>query len=256
MVYAGVDYAAILEQAVAEADVIVWDGGNNDFPFVAPDLLIVVTDPLRPGDELRYHPGETNLRMADVVVINKVDRASTDALATVLGHVQDVNPGAVVVRTASPVSLGQGRSCVAAASSWSRTDRPSRMAAWRTAPGRSPPRENTQGNSSTRALGSRVDRGHVPAVSAHRQCAAPRWATHASSSTTSRARSARSNAMWSWSERPSASGVSSTSDIRLATPPTRCVRSDIRIWPMCSHPCSRRSPTSIRSRVRVRVLAR
>ena len=108
VVYAGVDYAAILDQAAAEADVIVWDGGNNDFPFFAPDLLIVMTDPLRAGDELRYHPGETNLRMADVVVINKVDRAWTDAVDTVLGHVQDVNPGAVVVRAASPVSLGPG----------------------------------------------------------------------------------------------------------------------------------------------------
>ena len=108
MVYAGVDYAAILDQAAAEADVIVWDGGNNDFPFVAPDLLIVITDPLRVGDELRYHPGETSLRMADVVVINKVDPAWADAVDTVLGHVQDVNPGAVVVRAASPVSLGSG----------------------------------------------------------------------------------------------------------------------------------------------------
>jgi predicted GTPase len=108
VVYAGVDYAAVLEQAVDEADVIVWDGGNNDFPFITPDLLIVVTDPLRAGDELRYHPGETNLRMADVVVINKVDRAWTDALETVLGHVRGVNPDAVVIRAASPVSLGPG----------------------------------------------------------------------------------------------------------------------------------------------------
>ena len=108
VVYAGVDYAVILDQAAAEADVIVWDGGNNDFPFVAPDLLIVITDPLRAGDELRYHPGETSLRMADVVVINKVDHAWADAVDTVLGHVQDVNPGAVVVRAASPVSLGSG----------------------------------------------------------------------------------------------------------------------------------------------------
>ena len=84
------------------------DGGNNDFPFVAADLLIVITDPLRAGDELRYHPGETNLRMADVVVINKVHRAWADAVDTVLGHVQYVNPGAVVVRAASPVSLGSG----------------------------------------------------------------------------------------------------------------------------------------------------
>ena len=75
VMYAGVDYEAILRQAEEEADVVIWDGGNNDFPFFAPDLLIVVADPLRPGHELLYHPGETNLRMADVVVINKVDSA-------------------------------------------------------------------------------------------------------------------------------------------------------------------------------------
>ena len=75
VMYAGVDYEAILRQAEQEADVVIWDGGNNDFPFFAPDLLIVVADPLRPGHELLYHPGETNLRMADVVVINKVDSA-------------------------------------------------------------------------------------------------------------------------------------------------------------------------------------
>ena len=74
-VYAGVDYGEVLKQAEEEADVIVWDGGDNDFPFFAPDLLVVVVDPLRPGHELRYHPGETNLRMADVVVVNKVDSA-------------------------------------------------------------------------------------------------------------------------------------------------------------------------------------
>ena len=75
IVYAGVDYEAILRQAEQEADVILWDGGNNDFPFYRPDLFIVVADPLRAGHERRYHPGETNVRMADVVVINKVDSA-------------------------------------------------------------------------------------------------------------------------------------------------------------------------------------
>ena len=73
--FAGVDYEAILRAAEAEADVVLWDGGNNDLPFYRPDLMIVVADPLRPGHELRYHPGEANLRMADVVVINKVDSA-------------------------------------------------------------------------------------------------------------------------------------------------------------------------------------
>jgi predicted GTPase len=108
VVYAGVDYAAVLDQATAESDVIVWDGGNNDLPFFAPDLLIVVTDPLRAGHELRYHPGETNLRLADVVVVNKVDRAWTDAVEAVLANVRAVNPGAAVVRAASPVRLGPG----------------------------------------------------------------------------------------------------------------------------------------------------
>ena len=79
VVFAGVDYEAILRAAEAEADVIIWDGGNNDFPFYKPDLSIVVADPLRAGHELRYHPGETNLRMADVVVINKVDSADARA---------------------------------------------------------------------------------------------------------------------------------------------------------------------------------
>ena len=79
VMYAGVDYGAILEQAQAEADVVIWDGGNNDLSFYRPDLLIVVADPLRAGDETRYHPGEANLRMADVVVVNKVDSASAGA---------------------------------------------------------------------------------------------------------------------------------------------------------------------------------
>ncbi len=80
IVYAGVDYEAILRQAELEADVVLWDGGNNDFPFYRPDLFVVVADPLRPGDERHYHPGETNLRMADVVIINKIDSAEPAAL--------------------------------------------------------------------------------------------------------------------------------------------------------------------------------
>ena len=78
VVYAGVDYEAILRAAEEEADVVLWDGGNNDFPFYRPDLFVVVADPLRPGHEMRYHPGETNLRMADVIVINKVDSATPE----------------------------------------------------------------------------------------------------------------------------------------------------------------------------------
>ncbi len=86
VVYAGVDYEAILREAELEADVILWDGGNNDFPFYRPDLFIVVADPLRPGDELHYHPGETNVRMADVVIINKIDSAEPAAIDAVRAH--------------------------------------------------------------------------------------------------------------------------------------------------------------------------
>jgi predicted GTPase len=109
VMYAGVDYAAILEAAEAEADAIVWDGGN-DFSFIHPDVLIVVVDPLRPGQGLAYHPGETNLRMADVVLINKVDSATAEQLRTVMADIDAVNPDAVIVRAASPVSLGEGPS--------------------------------------------------------------------------------------------------------------------------------------------------
>ncbi len=105
VMYAGVDYEAILRQAEAEADVIVWDGGNNDFSFFRPDLTITVVDPLRPGHELGYHPGEVNLRMADVVVVNKIDSARNAAVAQVVANVHSVNPTAVVVHAASPVSL-------------------------------------------------------------------------------------------------------------------------------------------------------
>jgi predicted GTPase len=114
VMYAGVDYAAILGQAESEADVIVWDGGNNDFPFVAPDLHLTVVDPLRPGHELTYHPGETNVRMADVVVVNKVDSASHDAVTEVVGNVVSVNPGATIVYAASPVELDPGPSLAGA----------------------------------------------------------------------------------------------------------------------------------------------
>jgi predicted GTPase len=103
VIYAGVDYEAILRQAEAEADVIIWDGGNNDFPFYKPDLHIVVTDPHRAGHELRYHPGETNLRMADVVVINKVDTADHADVVAVQQNIRAVNPRAVIVKAASPI---------------------------------------------------------------------------------------------------------------------------------------------------------
>jgi predicted GTPase len=108
VMYAGVDYEAILRQAEQEADVVVWDGGNNDFPFFAPDLQIVVADALRPGHELRYHPGEANLRMADVVVINKVDSAEAHNVEQVLRNVESVNPMATVVFAKSPPTLDPG----------------------------------------------------------------------------------------------------------------------------------------------------
>jgi predicted GTPase len=102
LVYAGIDYAAILSQAETEADVIVWDGGNNDTPFIEPDFHIVVCDPHRPGHELRYHPGETNLRMADACVINKIDTAPPAGVEAVLDSIHRVNPDAKIVRAASP----------------------------------------------------------------------------------------------------------------------------------------------------------
>jgi predicted GTPase len=108
VMYAGVDYEAILRRAEEEADVVVWDGGNNDFPFLRPDLLIVVADPLRPGHELLYHPGETNLRMADVVVINKVDTAEAHNVEQVLENIESVNPMAQVVFAKSPPVLDPG----------------------------------------------------------------------------------------------------------------------------------------------------
>jgi predicted GTPase len=105
VVYAGVDYAAILARAESEADLIVWDGGNNDFPFLVPDLHLVVADALRPDQLTTHHPGETVLRMADVAVINKVDVAPADAAGRIANEVARVNPRAAVVRAASPVRL-------------------------------------------------------------------------------------------------------------------------------------------------------
>jgi predicted GTPase len=105
VVYAGVDYHAILERAQAEADVLLWDGGNNDLPFYRPDLHIVVADPLRPGHESSYHPGEANARAADVLVINKVDEATPEQVADLEERLKQLNAGAVVVKAASPVRV-------------------------------------------------------------------------------------------------------------------------------------------------------
>lgn len=108
VVYAGVDYARILARAEAEAPVIIWDGGNNDLPFFRPDLEIVVADPLRPGHEIAWYPGEVNLRRAHLVVINKVNAADPVAVASVEATVHRVNPGAAVVHTASLVMAADG----------------------------------------------------------------------------------------------------------------------------------------------------
>ena len=105
VVYAGVDYAGILAQTEAEADIILWDGGNNDFPFFVPDLLIVLVDPLRPGHETTYYPGEAVLRMADIVLVGKANSASDADVEQVIEAARKANPTAAVVRGASPVTL-------------------------------------------------------------------------------------------------------------------------------------------------------
>jgi predicted GTPase len=105
LVFAGIDYERILRAAEKEADVILWDGGNNDTPFVKPDLHIVVMDPHRPGHELKYHPGETNLRMADVCVVNKIDSAPQEGIDAVLDSIHEHAPDARIVLAASPFQV-------------------------------------------------------------------------------------------------------------------------------------------------------
>ncbi|MEZ0234168.1 MAG: cyclic 2,3-diphosphoglycerate synthase [Actinomycetota bacterium] len=105
VIYAGVDYGAILEQAQAEADVLLWDGGNNDLPFYTPDVWITLVDPLRAGHELTYHPGEANLRAADVVVVNKMDSATPQQIAMLDATIAEVNPTATVVKANSAVTV-------------------------------------------------------------------------------------------------------------------------------------------------------
>ena len=103
IVYAGVDYEAILREAEKEVDVVLWDGGNNDFAFYKPDLQITVADPLRPGHESAYYPGEVNVRVADVVVINKVDTANPEDVIKVRENIHNINPNAVIIEGASPI---------------------------------------------------------------------------------------------------------------------------------------------------------
>jgi len=105
IVFAGVDYERILRQAEKEVDIVLWDGGNNDLSFYKSNLHIVVVDPLRPGHEVHYHPGETNLRSADVVIINKVDSATPEGIRTVRDNVRSLNPSAIVIEAASPISV-------------------------------------------------------------------------------------------------------------------------------------------------------
>ncbi|MCK6612821.1 MAG: cyclic 2,3-diphosphoglycerate synthase [Ignavibacteriaceae bacterium] len=105
VIYAGVDYEAILREAEKEADIIIWDGGNNDIPFYVSDLTITVADPHRPGNELNYYPGNTSVRMADVVVINKVESADPKSVMQVRNNVRSLNPKAVIIDGASPIKV-------------------------------------------------------------------------------------------------------------------------------------------------------
>jgi predicted GTPase len=108
LVYAGVDYGAILKEAEKEADIILWDGGNNDIPFYKADLDIVVVDPHRPGHELSYYPGETNFRRADVLIINKMDTAKQENVDKIMENIQAFNPEATIVRATSPITVLEG----------------------------------------------------------------------------------------------------------------------------------------------------
>ena len=108
LVYAGVDYGAILKEAEKEADIILWDGGNNDIPFYKADLDIVVVDPHRPGHELSYYPGETNFRRADVLIINKMDTAKQENVDKIMENIQAFNPEATIVRATSPITVPEG----------------------------------------------------------------------------------------------------------------------------------------------------
>jgi len=105
VIYAGVDYEAIVREAEKEADVILWDGGNNDFSFYKPDLMITVADPHRAGNEVSFYPGEATLRLADVIVINKMDSASPEGIQTVRENIQRINPNAIVIDGASPITV-------------------------------------------------------------------------------------------------------------------------------------------------------
>ena len=123
VVYAGIDYGKILKAAEKEADVIVWDGGNNDTPFYCPDVHIVLFDPHRAGHERLYYPGETNMLMADIAVINKVDTAPAEKVEQVRGNIRRYAPGATIVLAESSVLVSQPERITAKAYSWSKTAR-------------------------------------------------------------------------------------------------------------------------------------
>ena len=105
VIYAGVDYEAVLRQAEKEADVIIWDGGNNDMSFYKPDLTITVVDPHRPGHEMTYYPGQTNVRLADVIIVNKVDSAHSENVDRVIQNVRSINSHALIIQAASPIAV-------------------------------------------------------------------------------------------------------------------------------------------------------
>jgi predicted GTPase len=134
VVHTGVDYGRILERIEAESDIILWDGGNNDFAFYRPDLTIVLIDPMRAGQETTYHPGEAVLRMADVVVVAKTNSASAVDVAAVTESARQLAQRATIVYAASKVVLDVPRASLASVYWLSRTGRPSRMAAWPTVP--------------------------------------------------------------------------------------------------------------------------
>ena len=173
VIYAGVDYGDILAQAQAECDVLLWDGGNNDLPFYRPTVWIALVDPLRAGHELTYHPGETNLRAADVIVINKMDSATPEQIAQLEATIASTNPSATVVRADSRVSAddeGMHR----------RQARPRRRGRTHPDPRRDEDRCRGGGRAAVRggrdrrsaAVGDGFDRRHLREV--RRRCRAPR----------------------------------------------------------------------------------
>ena len=191
LVFAGIDYAAILDRAEQEADVIVWDGGNNDTPFVKPNVHVVVVDPHRPGHELRYHPGETNLRMADVCVVNKIDSAPQEGVDAVLDSIRAHNPRARIVLAASPFVV-EGDAVrdrrQARARHRGRADADARRDDLRRSGSRREGERRCRAGRPARR-GGRLDREDVRGLPERRRARSRRWATDASRWTTCARRS-------------------------------------------------------------------